>query len=193
MAGSNIKINRQAFLRKVESNLTPSLRRGLQRISARRACFGIKGDADLAKIMGILNYGDPGHTFPNTKKNSDARKELTDGNNPSALPARPWLDNATRGYYQRNLTKYINDNIDKVVAGLPKRGQGHGGVSTRRSLSVNDFMNQLAGVGAENARRSWDQGHFVPNAPATLQNKSDPRPLHDTGRMNADAITAWTE
>lgn len=193
MAVSNIKINRQAFLRKVESNLTPSLRRGLQRVASRRACFGIKGDADLAKIMGILNYGDPGHTFPNTKKNSDARKELTDANNPSALPARPWLDNSTRGYYQRNLTKYINEHMDKLVAGLPKRGQGQGGASTRRSISADDFMDGLAEMGANNARRSWDQGNFAPNAPATLQNKSDPRPLHDTGRMNADAITAWTE
>lgn len=193
MAVSNIKINRQAFLRKVESNLTPSLRRGLQRIASKRACFGIHGDAELAKIMGILNYGDPGHTFPNTKKNSDARKELTDSSNPSALPARPWLDNSTRGYYQRTLTNYINANIDKVVAGLPKRGQGQGGPSTRRSISADDFINGLAQTGAKNAQRSWDQGNFVPNAPATLENKSDPRPLHDTGRMNADAITGWVE
>lgn len=193
MANTPIKINPQAFLRTVESQLSPQLRQGLKTIAGKKACFGIKGQGDLAKIMGVLNYGDPGHTFPNTPKGSDTRQDLSGDTNDSAIPPRPWLDNSTRGAYAPKISKYINENIGKVIASIPKRGQSRQRAASQRSMPIDDFIKGLAEVGAQNARTSWNQGHFKENAPATLENKSDPRPLHDSGRMSDDSISAWTE
>lgn len=186
-----IKIKTSIIQRKIDSTLSPQLRRGLKAIGAKTACYGIKDHGDLAKIMGVLNYGDPGHTFPNTGKDSDRRQDLDASNNDSAIPARPWLDKTSRGIYGQARAKYIKENIGRVIAGIPKRGQSRQFKSSQRAMTVEDFAQGLANVGAQNARDSWNASNFEPNAPATLENKSDPRPLHDTGRMNADAITGW--
>lgn len=194
-----IKIKTSVINRQIEATLSPQLRRGLKVIASKTACYGIKSskstkkEASLAKIMGVLNYGDPGHTFPNTGKDSDTRQDLDASNNDSAIPARPWLDKTSRGIYAQARAKYIKDNLAKVIAGIPKRGQSRSFKSSQRAITAEEFAQGLANVGAENARNSWNASNFKENALATLENKSDPRPLHDTGRMNADAITGWTK
>lgn len=177
---TGFRINKQAFLRNVKTTLSPSLRRGLSRIGTKKAKFGIRGNGDLPIISGVLNYGDPHHSFPNN---------LRDGSSP--IPARPWLSNSTKGLYAINLSRYINDNMTRVVSSIPKRGQS-GFRSSSRSINPNDFVKGLANVGAENARSYLENANFVQNSDATLANKKDTRPLHDTGKMSM-AVEGWTE
>lgn len=176
-----VKINSTAFKTKIEAYIAPNVRHGFVELAKKRACWGIKDEGDLALIMGVLNFGDPDHRVPNTPNGRKA-----------PIPRRPWLDRSAQGYYRFALKKYVEDNLPKVVAGIPKKG-AYRSWSSQRALGIDDFVQGLAEVGADNARTSWDEGKFAPNTPATLRNKSDPRPLHDTGRMNANAIKAWSE
>lgn len=177
---AQVKINRQAFLRKVETTISPSLRRGLARVATKKASWGIKDD-ELALVMGVLNFGDPDHRFPNTPNGVLA-----------PIPKRPWLERSTEGYYQTQINKYVNENLGRLVAGLPKRGRGQG-KTTARAISAEDFAAGLAKIGAENARKSYEIANFEPNSPATLAHKQGTKPLHDTGRMNAGKIVGWVE
>ena len=192
----SISINKSSFTSKLYLDITKNVRSGLAQLATKKACWGIKDQGDLALIMGVLNFGDPAHTVPNTPKNSERRKMIEDaidtfGGNDSAIPPRPWLSRSTEGYYKYSLRKYIEDNLPKVVKGIPKKGPFQS-ISSTQSMSINDFVEGLAKVGAENARDSWDNGNFAPNKPMTLANKADSRPLHGSGRMNRGSITAWS-
>lgn len=192
-----VKVN-SSFLTKINLAVEKNVRSGFVDLATKRACWGIKGGKDdLPTIMGVLNFGDPAHTFPNHKRNSAFRKALEYAlannvgvKNPSAITPRPWLSDSTKGAYRYFLKKYINENLPKMVAGIKKRGK-YDSVSSQRALSVNDFLDGLAQVGADNARDNWESGKFKPNSPATLSKKSDSRPLHDTGVMNAGRIEGW--
>lgn len=193
-----IRINKAAFLRKIKTDVTPNLRRGLAALATTEAHWGIKGHDDLPLIMGVLNFGDPAHTVPNRKKNSPERKNMESflaggGKNNSAIPPRPWLSRSTEGYYYKKLINYVNTNLPKVIAGIPKRGRGQSHTSPKieRAWSIEKFMKGFAELGAENAKKSWELANFTPNRPMTLKNKTDPRPLHDTGVMNESVIEGW--
>lgn len=194
MAG--VKFN-SGFYKKMDTIVTMTSRKALADLSKKTAHWGIRENDDLPMIMGVLEFGDPAHTFPNRKKSSPTRKALEDalsafgGENASAIPPRPWLRKSIQGTYRSHLTKYINENLPKVLRGLPKSGQSV--TNTKTTLSAEDFVQGLAEIGRDNARVSWGTANFTPNAPATLANKSDPRPLHDTGRMNESVITAWSD
>ena len=190
-----VKVN-SSFLTKLNVAVEKNVRSGFVDLAKKRACWGIKGGDELPVIMGVLNFGDPAHTFPNTKKSSPTRKKIQDiltafgGENSSAIPARPWLSNSTKGAYRYFIKKYIDENLPKMVAGVRKDGK-YVSVTSQRALSVEDFVKGLAEVGADNARDNWESGSFTPNSPATLANKNDTRPLHDTGLMNSDRIEGW--
>ena len=173
-----MKINQAAFKTKIEAYIAPNVRHGFVQLAQKRACWGIKDEGDLAMIMGVLNFGDPDHRVPNTSNGKLA-----------PIPARRWLERSTEGYYYRELIKYINENLPKVVNGIPKKG-AYRSWTSQRALSIDDFVQGLANAGAKNAIKSWELANFVENTPATLANKSDSRPLHDTGRMNAGSIKA---
>ena len=184
----------------MDAIITPTARKAMADLAQKTAHWGIKDNGDLPMIMGVLEFGDPAHTFPNTKKGSVTRKTIEQslengGENSSAIPPRPWLRNSIKGNYRKELTKYINENLPKVLRGFPKRGQS---VTNKKStLSADDFIKGLAEVGKNNTINSWIRANFVPNAEATLANKSDDRPLHGNGNgdypMSEDAITAWSE
>ncbi len=194
-----MKANYGRISKKIEATLSPTLRRSLALVATKTAHWGIKDQGDLALIMGVLNFGDPAHTVPNRGKGSEARSVLEDAlkanigvTNLSAIPPRPWLSESSEGKYNRNLKKYVNENIARLVAGLAKRGKA-GSASSNRALSINDFLQGLAEVGAENAQDNWENGNFAPNAPMTLRNKGTTKPLHDTGRMSKGSITGWVD
>lgn len=176
------KVNYKALSRTVETTLSPSLRRGLAAIATKTAHWGIKDQGDLALIMGVLNFGDPDHRVPNTP----------DGH-PAPIPPRPWLNRSTDKIYQVKINKYVNDSLKKVVASIPKRGRSGFSASSKRAINPNDFMLGLAEIGRDNARYAWEKGNFAPNSDMTLRNKIGTKPLHDTGRMNASAITGWVD
>lgn len=167
------------FFKKIESIVTPTMRSGLAKLSTKTAHWGIKEQGDLALIMGVLNFGDPDHRFLNNESGV-----------PAPIPARPWLSNSVKGYYDVKIKRYINENLPTVLRGLPKDARKN---QRAPKLSIEKFIQGLALVGRDNAVQSWDSGNFKENTPATLANKIDPRPLHDTGRMSASAITAWVD
>ena len=180
---------------------TPTSRRAVADLSKKTAHWGIKGNGDLPMIMGVLEFGDPDHTWPNTPKGSRHRKFLElnatfgEENNPSAIPPRPWLRRSVEGYYRKEIVKYVNDNLPKVLAGFPKYGQNI--VNPKSRMNTEKFIEGLAKVGRDNAEMSWNYANFEKNRPATLENKTDPRPLHGNGDgdnpMSGDAITAWSD
>lgn len=192
-----MKANYSRISKKFEATLTPTLRRSLALVATKTAHWGIKDDGELAVIMGVLNFGDPAHTVPNTGKGTLRRKMIEDaiavyGGNDSAIPPRPWLTQSTEGIYRYNIRKYVEANLGKMVAGLYKRGKA-GSASSNRALSIDKFLQGLAEVGAENAQDNWENGSFAPNRPMTLRNKGTTKPLHDTGRMNKGSITGWVD
>lgn len=192
---SGVKFN-SGFYKKMDAIVTMTSRKGMADLAKKTAHWGIKNQGDLPMIMGVLEFGDPAHTFPNAKRGTEKRKAVEDliasgGENPSAIPPRPWLRKSTQGTYRSHLTKYINENLPKVLRGIQKSGQSI--TSTKAELSAQDFIQGLAETGRDNARVSWGTANFAPNSPATLANKVDSRPLHNTGRMNESVITAWSE
>lgn len=190
-----------SFYKKMDLIATPTSRRAVADLAKKTAHWGIKGQGDLPMIMGVLEFGDPGHTWPNTPGHSRLRKELevkeAFGNekNPSAIPARPWLRRSIEGYYRKQIAKYVNENLPKVLRGFPKSGQNI--VNPDALMTTKEFIQGLAEVGADNAIGSWERANFAPNAKATLENKDDERPLHGRGDgdnpMSADAIEAWSD
>lgn len=179
---------------------TPTSRRAVADLAKKTAHWGIKGNGDLPMIMGVLEFGDPAHTFPNAKKGTPKRREVEDfvasgGKNPSEIPPRPWLRRSVEGYYRKEIVKYVNDNLPKVLAGFPKYGQNI--VNPKSRMNTEKFIEGLAKVGRDNAEMSWNYANFEKNRPATLENKTDPRPLHGNGDgdnpMSGDAITAWSD
>lgn len=179
---ANVKINYKALSKTIETTLAPTLRRGLAAIARKTAHWGIKDQGDLALIMGVLNFGDPDHRVPNT----------ADGHL-APIPPRPWLNRSTDKIYQVKINKYVNDSLKKVVAAIPKRGKLRFSETSNRAISPDDFMQGLAEVGRDNARYAWEKANFAPNSDMTLRNKIGNKPLHDTGRMNAGAITGWVD
>lgn len=175
----NVRFN-SGFYKKMDAIVTTTSRKALSDLSKKTAHWGIKDQGDLALIMGVLEFGDPDHRVPNTPAGVLG-----------PIPPRPWLRKSTQGTYRSHLTKYINDNLPKVLRGLPKSGQNI--TNTKTEMSSKDFISGLAELGRDNARISWATANFAPNSPATLANKSDARPLHDTGRMNESVITAWSD
>lgn len=168
------------FYKKMDTIVTTTSRKAMADLSKRTAHWGIKDQGDLALIMGVLEFGDPDHRFPNTPKGKLA-----------PIPPRRWLKRSREGYYQKELANYVNENLPKVLRGFPKSGQSISSSKTRKS--ADEFIQGLAEVGRDNARKSWNLANFTENSPATLINKTDPRPLHDTGRMNETVITAWSD
>lgn len=197
---AGIKVNTIAFKNQIMKSLTPTTYEGFRHIAAKTACWGIKGE--LALIMGVLNFGDPAHTVPNHKKTSPTRKNLESalaafgGKNDSAIPPRPWLSRSTEGVYQVKLNDYIRENTGALIASVVTQGGTEFKSTSKRkgrALNPDDFIKGLAEVGKKNAQQSWEKANFKENAPMTLAHKSDPRPLHGTGRMNESVIEAWTE
>lgn len=176
-----VKFN-SGFYKKMDLIATPTSRRAVADLAKKTAHWGIKGQGDLPMIMGVLEFGDPDHRFLNNK-----------GGVLAPIPPRPWLRKSAQGTYRSHLVKYVNDNLPKVLRGFPKSGQNI--VNSDAQMTTKEFIQGLAEVGAKNARAGWDTANFTPNAPATLANKSDPRPLHGNGKtgMSADAIEAWSE
>lgn len=176
-----VKFN-SSFYKKMDIIATPTSRRAVADLSKKTAHWGIKGNGDLPMIMGVLEFGDPDHRFLNVPKGKLA-----------PIPSRPWLRKSTQGTYRSHLTKYINDNLPKVVRGFPKSGQNI--VNSKADMTAKEFIEGLAKVGRDNAEISWEVANFEPNAPATLANKTDGRPLHGNGKtgMSGDAITAWSD
>ena len=171
-----------SFYKKMDIIATPTARRAVADLSKKTAHWGIKGNDDLPMIMGVLEFGDPDHRFLN----------IPDGK-PAPIPSRPWLRKSIQGTYRSHLTKYINDNLPKVLRGFPKSGQNI--VNEKADMTAKEFIEGLAKVGRDNAEQSWEIANFTPNAPATLANKSDSRPLHGNGKtgMSGDTITAWSD
>ena len=192
-----------SFYKKMDMIVTPTSRRAVADLSKKTAHWGIKGNGDLPMIMGVLEFGDPDHTWPNTKKGSRLRRFLElnaafgKEDNPSAIPPRPWLRRSIEGYYRKEIVKYVNDNLPKVLAGFPKSGQNI--VNAKADMTAKEFIEGLAKVGRDNAEMSWEVANFEPNAPATVEMKQevDMRPLHGRGDgdnpMSGDAITAWSD
>lgn len=176
---ANVKFN-SGFYKKMDAIVTMSSRKAMADLSKKTAHWGIKQDGDLPMIMGVLEFGDPDHRFPNTPKGKLA-----------PIPPRRWLKRSTEGYYQKELANYVNENLPKVFRGFPKSGQSISNSKSRKSTK--EFIEGLAECGRKNAVKSWELANFVENSPATLENKTDPRPLHDTGRMNEGVITAWSD
>lgn len=170
------------FYKKMDLIATPTSRRAVADLAKKTAHWGIKGQGDLPMIMGVLEFGDPDHRFLNNG-----------GGVPAPIPPRPWLRKSIQGTYRSHLVKYVNDNLPKVLRGFPKSGQNI--VNSDAQMTTKEFIQGLAKVGARNARQSWEASNFTPNAPATLANKSDPRPLHGNGKtgMSEEAIEAWSD
>lgn len=176
------RINYKALSKTIETTLSPSLRRGLAAIAQKTAHWGIKDQGDLALIMGVLNFGDPDHRVPNTPDGVLA-----------PIPPRPWLNRSTDKIYQVKINQYVNASLKKVIASIPKRGRSGFSATSKRAFNPDDFIRGLAEIGRDNARYAWEKANFAPNSDMTLRNKTGDKPLHDTGRMNADAITGWTD
>ena len=171
-----------SFYKKMDIIATPTARRAVADLSKKTAHWGIKGNGDLPMIMGVLEFGDPDHRFLNVPEGTLA-----------PIPSRPWLRRSIEGYYRKEIVKYVNDNLPKVLAGFPKYGQSI--VNSKSRMNTEKFIEGLAKVGRDNAEMSWEVANFEPNAPATLANKTDSRPLHGNGKtgMSGDAITAWSD
>ena len=176
-----MKVNYRDISKKIEADLSPTIRKSLALVSKKTAHWGIKDEGNLALIMGVLNFGDPDHRVPNTPQGR-----------PAPIPKRPWLNRSTERIFQARINNYIEKNLGKLLAGLKKRGKAGSG-SSQRALSAEDFLKGLAEVGRDNARQIWEKGNFAPNTDATLRNKRGDKPLHDKGRMNQAAITGWVD
>lgn len=176
-----VKFN-SSFYKKMDIIATPTARRAVADLSKKTAHWGIKGNGDLPMIMGVLEFGDPDHRFLNVPEGTLA-----------PIPSRPWLRRSIEGYYRKEIVKYVNDNLPKVLSGFPKYGQSI--INPKSRMNTEKFIEGLAKVGRDNAEMSWEVANFEPNAPATLANKTDSRPLHGNGKtgMSGDAITAWSD
>lgn len=175
----NIRFD-SSFFKEINAVVTPTMRKGMADLSKRTAHWGIKDNGDLPLIMGVLNFGDPDHRFLNNKTGV-----------PAPIPKRPWLNKSVQGTYNSRLKKYVNNNLPLVLRGLPKTGQNI--VNPGAKMTTKAFIEGLAKLGRDNARESWETANFTANSPATLANKSDSRPLHGNGEMEASKITAWSD
>lgn len=167
----------------------------IEKLNNMHAHAGITGE--YALIMGVNNFGDPLHTFPNTDRKGAIRKTGKKlgaegleslGVKLNPIPARPFLTDAqTLG--KKNIQKYINDNIVHLATGVRT------GRSSRRSISPKDFMRGLADVMRDNIRENWrdSAGLYKENADATLKNKpSGLPPLHGKEFKETD-IKGWID
>lgn len=165
--------------------------------SSMKAVAGIRGK--YAIIMGVNNFGDPLHTFPNTKNEEPLRyigkqvglkgikklkvdKDL--GVKIRPIPARPFLTTAQTIYKVRNY-KYLEKAIPALLAGFE-------GSSGKKVMTPKAFYEGLSENMAQNIRDNWNSGNFVANSPATLANKSDDRPLHGK-KFSDEKIKGWVK
>lgn len=178
-----------------------SVLRNIEKLNGLHAHAGIKGE--FALIMGVNNFGDPLHTFPNTKnedkirmkaKSKDKRglnkmlESATGKSSFSPIPARPFLTDA-QYLGKKNIQKYINDNIDKLASGV------RSGKSSNRSLSPKDFMQGLADTIRNNIRENWrdSAGLYKENADATVKNKPAGLPPLHGKEFKESNIEGWTD
>lgn len=180
-----VKINEIAFKREIYKTLTPTTYEGFRQIANKKACWGIKGNGDLPLIMGVLNFGDPDHRFLNNAGGASA-----------PIPPRPWLSRSTQGIYQTKLNDFIRKHGAALVASVATQGKTKFKATSgtrARTIHPDDFLKGLSELGRDLARYSWEKANFQENSDVTLARKTDPRPLHDTGRMNESVIEAWVE
>lgn len=190
-----------SYLTKLQVAIDRNIMTGFDELAKKKACWGIKDASDdLPLIMGVLNFGDPGHTVPNTKKGSPTRKRIEEitkafgGEISSAIPPRPWLSASTKDEYRTKIKRYVRTQLPRMIAGITKAEKGkYASHSSNKALSVDAFIEGLAKLGADNARDYWENGPFIHNADMTLKHKSDPRPLHGHGTMEKGKIEGWVE
>ena len=171
-----------------------SVLNNIEKLNGMHAHAGIKGE--FALIMGVNNFGDPFHTFPNTEKRGYVRKTAKKlgteaveslGTKIRPIPARPFLTDAqTLG--KKNIQKYINDNIDKLASGV------RSGKSSQRSLSPEDFMLGLANTMRDNIRENWKDsgGLYEENSWATKARKNPGLPPLHGNKFSEKNIEGWT-
>lgn len=176
-----------------------SVLNNIEKLNGMHAHAGIKGE--FALIMGVNNFGDPLHTFLNTKSGSPKRTEkqkkeakrlgaeamATQGYHP--IPKRPFLTDA-QYFGKKNIQKYINDNIDKLASGVRS-----GKSSKQRSLSPEDFMLGLANTMRDNIRENWrdSEGLYKENAKATQKNKPEGLPPLHGNKFKETDIEGWID
>ena len=190
---AKVKLDARKLSHLVVKGITrSSFLRELDKLNNKQVHAGITGE--YALIMGVLNFGDPLHTVPNTPRRSTVRKEgkrlgseglETQEVKLSPIPARPFLTDA-QVLGKDNIKKYINKNISKLGAGIVS------GKSSQRALSANDFLKGLSEVMAENIRQNWrDSSMYEPNADMTIHNKPAGLPPLHGKKFNEEYIKGW--
>ena len=191
-----VKVNSSSINGKVSRALSRRLVPLLKKLedfnnSPMKAVAGIKGE--YALIMGVNNFGDPLHTFPNTGKKGVIRKTgkkigaegvKSLGVELNPIPARPFLTTAQKIYKIRN-DKYLEKAVPALLAGFE-------GSSGKKTMTPTRFYEGLSENMAQNIRDNWNSGNFVANSPATLVNKNNDKPLHGKSFSDAD-ITGWVK
>lgn len=166
------------------------------------ACAGVKGEKAL--IMGVNNFGDPLHTFPNTSDESSVRNKkmkkmakklgaeamATQGYNP--IPARPFFSDASYnngGEAKSNIDKYLEKHIPNLIASAKSGSFVKGG---KRTETSREFYKGLSEVMADNIRKNWNDSAslYAENSKATIKNKGNLPPLHG-GHFSEDGIEGW--
>lgn len=190
-----LKIDRRKLSKTIETEWKPKIEAATKRsFSNNCACWGIQ-NSELAKIMGVLNYGDSGHSFLNTKTGSTFRNLVSLGvvDNEGRIPARPWLDATMFGANKKYFNKAVKEAIQEFFDSTKNFSVDRTEKNARR------FYDKVAQKMAEITRDIYEESEafFEPNALATEEKKlrtgGDLRVLHDTGRMNDGQITGWVE
>lgn len=173
-----------SYLTKLQVAIDRNIMTGFDELAKKKACWGIKDASDdLPLIMGVLNFGDPDHRVWNNAEGVLA-----------PIPPRPWLSASTKDEYHTKIKRYVRTQLPRMIAGITKAEKGrYASHSSNKTLSVDDFIEGLAKLGAENARDYWENGPFIHNADMTLKHKSDLRPLHGHGTMQKGKIEGWVE
>lgn len=186
----------------VEKKLTSRIVKGLVRFNNTNiiAKAGVKGENAL--IMGVNNFGDPLHTIPNTKRNGTLRKTgrklgaeglSSLGIQLHPIPARPFLTTAQKtDKGEKRLNDFLEKKVPALLAGINVSGK-EGFHKGKKSTTPREFYKDLSQVMADNIRENWESGDFVENAPMTLRNKSNSKPLHGNGGFSGNDIKGWLE
>lgn len=202
-----MKINSSAITGKIKHSLTRKNNKLLLALddfnnTSIKACAGIRGKKAL--VMGVNNFGDPLHTFPNTSDESSVRNKkmkkmakklgaeamATQGYNP--IPARPFFSDASYKIGDRakgNIDNYLSKHIPRLLAAGISGTFKKGG---RRTATPKEFYEGLSNVMANNIRENWKESSslYEKNSDATIANKGNLPPLHG-GHFEEDGIEGW--
>lgn len=174
----NVRVNKIARRIKSSKNFLGVIG-NFEKIDGQIVHAGIRND-ESALYMGVNNFGDPAHAFPNVSN----RNRKIFSYIPSPIPPRPFLTEA-QTYSPGRIRECLHKNIPLLVAGGRKD-------DAKKTLTPNEFLEKVGEALRDNIRENWKSADFEPNAPATVSIKGFDKPLHGKdNNFTEEKITSW--